>query len=107
MIRLRRGWSQQQLAARMRVPRTHCSKCETGKTSPTLRSLRRIADALNVTVSELLSGTERTRQDEVRSLVSDAFLAEFLPFLPRLSQLQRDGVLVQVRDMATRPRRTA
>ena len=58
-------------------------------------------------MAELLAGCEQKRQDEVRSLVSDPFLSELLPFLPRMSQLQMDGVLARVREIVGRPRRSA
>ena len=80
-IRLRRGWSQRQLGKRMGVPRTYCSKCETGKTTPTLGSLRRIAAGLEVSVAELLSGTQQRRDDQVRDLISDPFLSQIIPHM--------------------------
>src|SRR5678816_2741220 len=64
-LRLRSGLSQRQLAGRMAVPRTYVSKIENEKATPTLSSLERLARALEVTVPELLSGGERTRQEAV------------------------------------------
>ncbi len=63
-LRLRNGLSQRQLAGRMSVPRTYVSKIENEKATPTLSSLERLARALEVSVPELLSGGETSRQDE-------------------------------------------
>src|ERR1700757_4704043 len=80
-LRLRNGLSQRQLALRMSVPRTYVSKIENEKATPTLSSLERLAKALEVNVPELLSGGERSRQEEVRELIEDQFVAEILPFV--------------------------
>jgi len=106
-LRLRNGLSQRQLATRMAVPRTYVSKIENEKATPTLSSLERLARALEVSVPDLLSGGERGRQEEVRDLMKDQFIAELLPFVSQLSALQMSSVLTQVRDLTVRPRRSA
>src|SRR5580704_5843003 len=106
-LRLRNGLSQRQLATRMAVPRTYVSKIENEKATPTLSSLERLARALEVTVPDLLTGGERNRQEEIRELVQDQFVAEILPFLGQLNGLQMSSILAQVRDLTLRPRRTA
>jgi transcriptional regulator with XRE-family HTH domain len=106
-LRLRNGLSQRQLATRMAVPRTYVSKIENEKATPTLSSLERLARALEVTVPDLLSGGEKTRQEEVRELMSDSFIADILPFVAQLNGLQMSSILAQVRDLTVRPRRTA
>src|SRR5215467_10245898 len=106
-LRLRNGLSQRQLATRMSVPRTYVSKIENEKATPTLSSLERLACALEVTVPDLLSGSERNRQEEIRELMQDQFIAELLPFASELNGMQMASVLAQVRDLTTRPRRGA
>jgi transcriptional regulator with XRE-family HTH domain len=106
-MRLRNGLSQRQLAARMSVPRTYVSKIENEKATPTLSSLERLARALEVTVPDLLSGGERNRQEEIRDLMQDQFIAELLPFVSQLNGMQMSSVLTQVRDLTVRPRRSA
>jgi transcriptional regulator with XRE-family HTH domain len=106
-LRLRSGLSQRQLAGRMSVPRTYVSKIENEKATPTLSSLERLARALEVTVPELLSGGEKSRQDEISDLVKDQFIAEILPFVSQLNGMQMSSILTQVRDLTVRPRRTA
>jgi len=106
-LRLRNGLSQRQLAGRMAVPRTYVSKIENEKATPTLSSLERLARALEVSVPELLSGGERSRQEEVSELVKDQFVAELLPFVSQLNGMQMSSILNQVRDLTVRPRRSA
>ena len=106
-LRLRNGLSQRQLALRMSVPRTYVSKIENEKATPTLSSLERLARALEVTVPDLLTGGERNRQEEMRELVEDQFVAEILPFVAQLNGMQMSSILTQVRDLTVRPRRSA
>jgi transcriptional regulator with XRE-family HTH domain len=104
-LRLRNGLSQRQLA--LRVPRTYVSKIENEKATPTLSSLERLARALEVSVPDLLSGGEQNRQEEVRELMEDQFVAEVLPYLSQLNGMQMSSILAQVRDFTVRPRRSA
>jgi transcriptional regulator with XRE-family HTH domain len=106
-LRLRNGLSQRQLATRMSVPRTYVSKIENEKATPTLSSLERLARALEVTVPDLLSGGERNRQEEIRDLAQDQFIAEILPFVAQLSGMQMQSIIAQVRDLTLRPRRSS
>lgn len=105
-LRIRAGLSQRQLAARMNVPRTYVSKIENEKACPTLGSLERLAGALRVRVSDLLT-TGRTLEDEVRELSGDDFIAELMPFMHKLNSGQWLSVLNQVRDLAAMTRRSA
>ncbi|MFY9562043.1 MAG: helix-turn-helix transcriptional regulator [Terriglobales bacterium] len=106
-LRLRSGLSQRQLAGRMSVPRTYVSKIENEKATPTLSSLERLARALEVSVPDLLSGGERSRQEEVRELMEDQFIADILPYVAQLNGMQMSSILTQVRDLTVRPRRSA
>jgi transcriptional regulator with XRE-family HTH domain len=106
-LRLRNGLSQRQLALRMSVPRTYVSKIENEKATPTLSSLERLARALEVSVPDLLSGGERNREEEVRELMEDQFVADVMPYLSQLNGMQMSSILAQVRDLTVRPRRSA
>ena len=106
-LRLRNGMSQRQLALRMAVPRTYVSKIENEKATPTLSSLERLARALEVSVPILLSGGERSRQEEIGELMEDSFVSEVLPYVTQLNGMQMSSILAQVRDLTVRPRRTA
>jgi ribosome-binding protein aMBF1 (putative translation factor) len=46
-LRQRRGWTQAELACRCRIDQGDISRIERGSTSPTARTLQRIADALD------------------------------------------------------------
>ncbi len=106
-FRLRGGMSQRQLALRMSVPRTYVSKIENEKACPTLSSLDRLARALCVTIPDLLTGSERNRDEEIRELTEDPLVSEMMPFIGKLNGMQMTSILGQVRDMAIHPRRTA
>jgi len=106
-LRLGRGLSQRQLAARMAVPRTYVSKIENEKATPTLSSLDRLARALEVSVPDLLSGGERHREEEVGQLMKDPFISELMPFVAQLNGMQMSSIVAQVRDLTIRPRRSA
>ena len=106
-LRQRSGLSQRQLALRMGVPRTYVSKIENEKATPTLSSLSRLADALMVSVPELLNACTPSRQDEINELLGDPFIAELATFTRQLDAMQRTSVLAQIRDMVAHPRRGA
>ena len=106
-LRQRSGLSQRQLAARMNVPRTYVSKIENEKATPTLSSLERLALALEVQVSDLLKGGVRTREDDIRDLMADEFVAEIIPYVSRLNGMQWASILSQVRDLTLHPRRSS
>ena len=106
-LRLRSGLSQRQLALRMGVPRTYVSKIENEKATPTLSSLERLALALEVSVYDLLRLCGPSREDEIRDLLSDVFLAELAEFTSSLNAMQLSSILTQVRDIVAHPRRVA
>ena len=106
-IRRARHLSQRQLASRMQVPRTYISKIENGKAIPTLGSLERLAEALQVDLRQLVRDTRGKREEEIAAVLSDPFLAEIAALLPQLDALQRTLLSGAVRDMAAGHRRTA
>jgi transcriptional regulator with XRE-family HTH domain len=106
-FRLKSGLSQRQLAMRMQVPRTYVSKIENEKAMPTLSSLQRLAAALEVSMADLVKGSNRSLEDEIADLVQDDFIAQVMPYLKQLDAMQRASLLSQVRELSVRPRRTA
>jgi len=106
-IRKARHLSQRQLASRMQVPRTYISKIENGKAIPTLGSLERLAEALEVDVSQLVRDARSRREDEVAGILADPFLAEIAALLPHLDSLQKTLFYGAVRDRSTGQRRMA
>jgi len=107
MYRQKSGLSQRQLAMRMQVPRTYVSKIENEKAMPTLSSLQRLAVALEVTMADLVKGSHMSLEDEIADLMQDGFIAEVMPYLKQLDNMQRSSLLSQVRELSIRPRRTA
>src|ERR1022692_4160358 len=88
-IRKARHLSQRQLAGRMQVPRTYISKIENGKAIPTLGSLERLANALEVDVCQLVRDSRSRRDEEVAAILADPFLAEIASLLPHLGSMHR------------------
>ncbi len=107
MFRQKSGLSQRQLAMRMQVPRTYVSKIENEKAMPTLSSLQRLATALEVSVGDLLKGSNRTLEDDIADLMQDSFVSEIVQHLSYLDSMQRSSLLSQVRELSIRPRRSA
>lgn len=91
----------------MGVPRTYVSKIENQKATPTLSSLARLAEALTVSVPDLLRACGSSREDEINELLSDPFIAELAECTSKLNTMQLSSVLAQVRDMVMHPRRGA
>ena len=54
-IRLERGLSQEQLASLAGLDRTYVSSCETGRRNATIRTISRLASALEVDPCALVS----------------------------------------------------
>jgi transcriptional regulator with XRE-family HTH domain len=53
-MRLKKGWSQQELAKRSGVSQSHIHYLESGTKDATSTTLRKLAQALGVSVAELL-----------------------------------------------------
>jgi transcriptional regulator with XRE-family HTH domain len=106
-VRHGRNLSQRQLAGRMKVPRTYISKIENAKAVPTLSSLERLANALEVDICELLRDGRSRRARETAALLADPFLAEIVPLVAQLDAFQRSMFLNQVRELASGRRRPA
>jgi len=91
----------------MSVPRTYVSKIENEKATPTLSSMQRLANALEVSVPDLLRGDALSRQQEIEALMADEFIGSIMPFIFKLDAMQRSSFLSQVRELTIRPRRSA
>ena len=57
-LRRERGWSQEELAARCKLHRTYLGSVERGDRNISVISLRRLARALRVSLSELFRGLQ-------------------------------------------------
>ena len=57
-VRSAKGLSQEDLAVRLEISRSHIGRLETGEKQPSLKMLFRIADALEVPASALIAEME-------------------------------------------------
>ncbi len=55
-LRREKGWTQQLLAGRSKLPRSYIADMEGARRNPSLRSLLRVANALGVPLHVLFSG---------------------------------------------------
>jgi len=55
-LRIRRRWSQVEMADFLAINRGYLSQLETGKRDPSLTILKMLADGLSITLSKLLEG---------------------------------------------------
>jgi transcriptional regulator with XRE-family HTH domain len=90
-LRLRLNMTQRELAFRMCVARSYISKLESGRHTPSVYSLSRLAKALSVDLSALLCEPwER-----------DPFLTELAGYVARLDSDHRAMILNTAREFAT------
>lgn len=74
-LRLQRGWSQEKLAEKIGIGQQYISKYESGKLSPSFKTLSKIADVLGVSV-DFLRTKEKVDLSNVN--VQDKNLRELL-----------------------------
>jgi len=55
-LRIKRRWSQVEMAGFLAINRGYLSQLETGKRDPSLTILKMLADGLSITLSKLLDG---------------------------------------------------
>ncbi len=55
-LRIKRGWTQVEMADLLAMDRSYLSEIETGKKDPSLSMLKQLADGLSTSVSELTAG---------------------------------------------------
>src|SRR5918997_3825148 len=77
-IRKERGWSQERTAAEAGIDRVTLVHIETGKSSPTVETLRKLAAALEVEVADFFPKMQGTlfASDDARIGQGDATLAD-------------------------------
>lgn len=70
-IRKDKGMTQKQLADNLGVSNATISKWETGKGYPDISLLEPLANALGITVSEILVGERQNNDDSTNNLIND------------------------------------
>lgn len=83
--RSRHGWTQQELADRSSIARANIARIEAGRHVPQVETLRRIADALKVSLASLLEEPARPDDADTTAL-AEAGLDEWAGELERLEK---------------------
>lgn len=99
-LRRRRGYTQGQVAQRMRVPRTYISKLERRMRPATISAILRLAHALHIEPDELIPEPDAARARHVRRLLADPFIAELAAAARGLPVESLTVVLLTARSLA-------
>lgn len=99
-LRKKRGWTQGILAEKVGVHSNHITRWETNRMRPSITTLRRIAEALGVTLDELLDEEQPTPA----ALADEPELVEKLQQLQELAPQDRAMVFRMIDTLATQKR---
>jgi transcriptional regulator with XRE-family HTH domain len=94
-LRLARSLSRPQLAYKANMSRAHLWGIETGKTAPSIRTLKKLSDALGVGLARLLS------KSDAEMVLEDNFVQSIMPLLPHLNDGHRAKILQTLRAAPT------
>lgn len=67
-LRIKKGWSQQELANRAHVKQPYISRWETGERTPSLKNAQKLADAFGVTLNYLVGKRRRKANDQATTV---------------------------------------
>ncbi|QYS87095.1 helix-turn-helix transcriptional regulator [Flavobacterium oreochromis] len=97
-VREAKGLSQKELAGLLDMPQPQYSRIEGGKTDPSFGTINKIANALNVTLSELF------RADEIFDDVNtyDKTLIEKLQHLDSLNEDEKKSIYTLIDSLITK-----
>ena len=102
-----RGLSQGDIERRTGLLRCYLSRVENGHTVPSLETLAKIAEAMDISLADFFPGTETPRDKETQKMLGELSQDEirFLVEIKRYSSTLSDGdkrlVLAMIRKMAT------
>ncbi len=102
-----RGLSQGDIERRTGLLRCYLSRVENGHTVPSLETLAKIAEAMEITLADFFPGTETARDLEAQRMLGELSQQEirFLSEIKRHSSTLSDGdkrlVLAMIRKMAS------
>src|SRR5215467_9049767 len=105
--RSQRGLSQGDIERRTGLLRCYLSRVENGHTVPSLETLAKIAEAMDISLADFFPGTETPRDKEAAKMLGELSQDEirFLLEIKRYSSTLSDGdkrlVLAMIRKMAT------
>ncbi len=104
-----RGLSQGDIERRTGLLRCYLSRVENGHTVPSLETLAKIAEALEISLADFFPGSETPRDRESQRMLNELsqeeirFLGEIKKYTSTLSDRDRKLVLAMIRNMATVP----
>jgi transcriptional regulator with XRE-family HTH domain len=96
--RKKKGWSQAELAEKIGSHLSHVTRMETGKYNPSVDVLVKLADALEVSVDQLLS--ENGKAGEVH--YEDQTFAERLRLINSFSKKEKEAIITFIDAIATK-----
>gem|GEM_PF-190128 len=104
--RSQRGLSQGDIERRTGLLRCYLSRVENGHTVPSLETLAKIAEAMEISLADFFPGTETPRDKETQKMLVELsqdeirFLAEIKKYSTTLSEGDKRLVLAMIRKMA-------
>jgi transcriptional regulator with XRE-family HTH domain len=105
--RSQRGLSQGDIERRTGLLRCYLSRVENGHTVPSLETLAKIAQAMDISLADFFPGTETPRDKETQKMLGELsgdeirFLAEIKKYSNTLSDGDKRLVVAMIRKMAT------
>ena len=105
--RSQRGLSQGDIERRTGLLRCYLSRVENGHTVPSLETLAKIAEAMDISLADFFPGTETPRDRETQKMLGELsqdeirFLGEIKKYSNTLSEGDKRLVLAMIRKMAT------
>ena len=105
--RSQRGLSQGDIERRTGLLRCYLSRVENGHTVPSLETLAKIAEAMDISLADFFPGTETPRDRETQKMLGELsqdeirFLVEIKRYSSTLSEGDKRLVLAMIRKMAT------
>jgi transcriptional regulator with XRE-family HTH domain len=105
--RAQRGLSQGDIERRTGLLRCYLSRVENGHTVPSLETLAKIAEALDISLADFFPGTETAGERETQRMLGELsedeirFLGEIKRYSSGLSDTDKQLVLAMIRKMAT------
>jgi transcriptional regulator with XRE-family HTH domain len=104
-----RGLSQGDIEKRTGLLRCYLSRVENGHTVPSLETLAKIAEAMEISLADFFPGTDTPQDKETRRILGEMsadeiqFLAEIRRYSSTLSEDDKKLVLAMIRKMAETP----
>lgn len=102
-----RGLSQGDIERRTGLLRCYLSRVENGHTVPSLETLAKIAEAMEISLADFFPGTDTQQDRETRKVLGELseeeirFLADIKKYSTTLSDDDKRLVLAMIRKMAT------